>query len=278
MGGIEGCPACGRHTVADGARRRCLSCGHRTWALAVDLTRASPLDDVALKGALRSQRRAESSRLLDRLGPIERVIDVGCSTGDFLGVCRARGIEAVGVEPDPRVAALAREAGHEVYAGFFNDVAETIPEADAVVFNDVLEHIADAEGALVTAKGRLRAGGRIAVTLPNARGAFYRAAEALERAGVEGPMRRLWQADYPSPHVHYFTPSSLRILAARVELREVSFESRVAVAPDSVWARVRADRSASRLWAGAVWAGVRIGMPALRRLEGDISVHVFEAV
>lgn len=241
----------------------------------MDLSRPSPLDDVALKAALRAQRRAEFGDLLDRLGPIARVIDVGCSTGDFLEVCRARGIEAVGVEPDARVARIATEAGHDVRVGFFEDVANTIPPADVVAFNDVLEHIPDAERALSTARDRLRANGRVAVTLPNGEGVFYSVARALERVGRDGAMRRLWQADYPSPHVHYFTPKSLRAMASRVGLEETTFFGRVAVEPDSVRARVRADRSASNAQAWAVEMGVRAGMPLLRRAEKDISVHIF---
>ncbi len=272
MGGWGRCPACDAGTVHEAGRRRCPTCGHRTWALPVDLARPSPLDDVALKAALSNQRRAEFTRLLDRLGPVRRIVDVGCSTGEFLDVCRDRGVEAVGVEPDARVAAVARRKGHDVRDGFFDEVAPSLGSAEVVVFNDVLEHIPDAEGALRTAK---TIASRLAITLPNGEGAFYSVARALERAGRRGSMRRLWQADYPSPHVHYFTPRSLRTMARRAGWAEVSFEARVAVDPSGVWERVRADRSSSVVFAAAVWGGVRLGWPVLRRAPKDISVHVF---
>ncbi|MEQ9500589.1 MAG: class I SAM-dependent methyltransferase [Deltaproteobacteria bacterium] len=258
----------------EAGRRRCPFCGHRTWALSVDLDRPSPLDDVALKAALSKQRRAEFHGLLAALGTVRRIVDVGCSTGDFLDVCRERGVDAVGVEPDPRVAAVARRKGHDVRDGFFDAVAPALGAADVVVFNDVLEHIPDAEGALRTAK---TIGSRLAITLPNGEGAFYSVARWLERAGRGGPMRRLWQADYPSPHVHYFTPRSLRTMAQRAGWTEDSFEARVAVDPSGVWERVRADRSSSVVFAAAVWGGVRLGWPVLRRAPRDISVHLFSA-
>ncbi|MEQ8279742.1 MAG: class I SAM-dependent methyltransferase [Deltaproteobacteria bacterium] len=272
MGGWGRCPACDAGTVDEAGRRRCPSCGHRTWALSVDLDRPSPLDDVALKAALSKQRRAEFHGMLAALGSVQRIVDVGCSTGEFLDVCCERGIDAVGVEPDPRVAEVAQRKGHDVREGFFDAVALSLGSADVVVFNDVLEHIPDAEAALRTAK---TIGSRLAISLPNGEGAFYSVARLLESVGRDGPMRRLWQADYPSPHVHYFTPRSLRTMARRAGWAEVSFEARVAVDPSGVWERVRADRSSSVAFAALVWGGVRLGWPVLRRAPKDISVHVF---
>ncbi|MEK6277267.1 MAG: glycosyltransferase [Actinomycetota bacterium] len=42
------------------------------------------------------------------------VLDAGCGRGELLDLLRERGIECSGVEPDPQLAAAAREKGHEV--------------------------------------------------------------------------------------------------------------------------------------------------------------------
>lgn len=273
------CPACGAESLERGpAHARCTGCGHRTSDLELDLSRPSPLDDEGLKDALRTQRRREHDALLDAAAaraPVRRVLDVGCATGEFLNACRDRGLEAVGVEPDPRLAARARRAGHRVEEVLFEDLPDEVGRFDLISFNDVLEHIPDVRGTLSSVPRLLAPGGMLAVTVPSADGVFFRLASGLERLGVAGPMRRLWQADFPSPHLHYFSPASLERLAEQAGLRPVWSAARSPVSADGLWRRIRADQSVSLPYAFAVWSAVRASLPVLERLPKDISVQLF---
>src|SRR5688500_10093400 len=49
------------------------------------------------------------------------VLDVGCGTGIAGGLFTARGCRVVGVEPDPRMAVLARRRGIDVHETTFEE-------------------------------------------------------------------------------------------------------------------------------------------------------------
>lgn len=48
-------------------------------------------------------------------------VDVGCGTGKFGRLVAARGIDVLGIEPDPRMGAIARRHGIKVVDGTFED-------------------------------------------------------------------------------------------------------------------------------------------------------------
>src|SRR6478736_3119307 len=94
---------------------------------------------VPLEGIHQDRRRAESfgsaadaydrfrsgypGALIDDLladGP-SSVLDVGCGTGKVAAAIAARGFRVVGVEPDRRMAAVARARGVEVDVVSFED-------------------------------------------------------------------------------------------------------------------------------------------------------------
>lgn len=137
-----------------------------------------------------------------------RVCDVGCGSGKLLGLARARGLEVVGVEPDPAAREAAASRGLRVVAGS----AEALPDElergsfDGVVMAHSLEHCLDPLAALAGARSLLRPGGALVVEVPN------NEALGLARAGAAWP----W-ADVPR-HVNFFTASSLQIACRRAGL------------------------------------------------------------
>jgi 2-polyprenyl-3-methyl-5-hydroxy-6-metoxy-1,4-benzoquinol methylase len=72
-----------------------------------------------------------------------RVLDVGCGTGSVsLHVAANTGAQIIGVEPDERRAALARERGLDVRAEMLtDDLLARLGSFDVVMFADVLEHL-----------------------------------------------------------------------------------------------------------------------------------------
>ncbi len=83
-----------------------------------DRSRAESFGTVAL--AYDRFRPSYPAALVDdlvRLGP--RVLDIGCGTGKAAVPLAARGLTVLGVEPDPRMAEVARAHGVDVETGYF---------------------------------------------------------------------------------------------------------------------------------------------------------------
>lgn len=86
--------------------------------------------------------------LLDGLPRDGRLLDVGCGTGDLVRAAREAGLEALGVEPDPEMAALAGgRLGEEVVVAGLPDLPFAGDGFDAVTASFVLNHVDDPRAA-----------------------------------------------------------------------------------------------------------------------------------
>lgn len=129
-------------------------------------TQASNTYDVYARSG--SARR----EMLDFVPPdSSRVLDVGCSIGEFgEQLKRERSVEVWGVEPDPEAAAIAATKLDRVVTGTFDAEEFSGPiEFDCIVFNDVLEHMVDPYSALGSARRLLSPRGIIVASIPNVR-------------------------------------------------------------------------------------------------------------
>ena len=153
-----------------------------------------------------SRRRA---LLLGEAWPGERVLDLGCGAGRFVGALRDAGADPVGVE----IAGAALErARRNVPGGDFRLVEPdgSLPldhrSVDLVWCSEVLEHVADVGELLLEVRRVLRPGGRLLVTVPF-HGRVQAALIALVRFDAH--------FDPLGQHVRFFTRRSLaRALAS----------------------------------------------------------------
>ncbi|MFN3955768.1 MAG: class I SAM-dependent methyltransferase [Pararhodobacter sp.] len=141
-------------------------------------------------------------------------VELGCGNGDRMVQLAPYLSEIVGMEPDPKAAAVARAKGLEVLDG----TAEALPPElaarrfDFVLFTHVLEHCLDPMLALRNAAGLLADDGVLMLETPNNH------AKGFRRYGAS------WRwVDVPR-HLNFFTESSLRACARAAGLVVVRSE------------------------------------------------------
>jgi SAM-dependent methyltransferase len=90
------------------------------------------------------------------------VLDVGCGTGIAARLFQAAGCRVLGVEPDARMAGLARQSGVDVEVATFEDWDPAGRQFDAVIAAQAWHWVDPVAGAAAAARA-LRPGGRLAL-------------------------------------------------------------------------------------------------------------------
>ena len=163
------------------AVHQCSTCGSGTTlplAAAEDLAAYYPASyaphDMLHRLLAQAMQRVQRAR--DRRFPLlalrtgrrpGRLLDVGCGRGDLVASWIGAGWQALGIEPSPAAAAVARRRGAEVLVGTLATVSLERESVDAAVFRHSLEHVLDPQADLRRVHAALRPGGKLAVIVPN---------------------------------------------------------------------------------------------------------------
>jgi 2-polyprenyl-3-methyl-5-hydroxy-6-metoxy-1,4-benzoquinol methylase len=103
--------------------------------------------------------------------PLGRVLDIGCGAGSTGSLLRPRHPDRlVGIEIDPGAAEQARQIYDEVLVGSCEELLAGLDGPfDTILCYDVLEHLVDPWAVLAQAHRLSSPGGRLHVSVPNAR-------------------------------------------------------------------------------------------------------------
>jgi SAM-dependent methyltransferase len=150
--------------------------------------------------------------IVDRVreGP---VLDVGSHTGETLIALRARGLDVVGLEPNPAAAERARSRGLEVIEASIEHSDLPRGRFRSVLLSQVLEHVEDSHLVLSRARETLAPGGTVFIVVPNVGSAWRR---------LFGVHWAHWHVPF---HLYHHTERSLRKLLAQSGLTVSRLES-----------------------------------------------------
>ena len=114
-------------------------------------------------------RRLQAVARLLKISPADiRLVDIGCSRGQFVDFATQAGFIAEGVEPATKIAAAAREAGINVRTGLLEE--QQYPDAtfDAASLFEVVEHLREPLPLLQECRRILKPGGILLISTGNA--------------------------------------------------------------------------------------------------------------
>ncbi len=117
---------------------------------------------------LQESRLRKCVSLIESL-PTGRLLDVGCSKGEWALRWKARGWRTAGIDLNREHIAIARDAGIE---GRFCDLnRDRLPFSDAefdlIFAGEVIEHLVDTDGFLTEVHRCTKPGGHLLLTTPN---------------------------------------------------------------------------------------------------------------
>jgi len=154
--------------------------------------------------ALAPHFRRRLRRLAQAFPKRGRLLDVGCADGFFLELAHADGWEVCGVEISrPMAEEASQKLGIPIVPSY-----QELPERpfDAITLWDVIEHLPEPIVTLIQLRERLRPGGVLMLSTPNA--GHWQAVRVPQ----------LWTAYRPPAHLVLFTAESLRLALEKAGL------------------------------------------------------------
>ncbi len=125
----------------------------------------------------------------------ERILDVGCGTGQLTAEVAQRCAEAMGIDASPEMIATARKNFPQLIFAVGNATALPFDnEFDAVMSNAALHWIRNQRGAIASIARALKPGGRFVFEMGghrNLRKTMEAACEAMRSLGVHDPENRI---------------------------------------------------------------------------------------
>jgi 2-polyprenyl-3-methyl-5-hydroxy-6-metoxy-1,4-benzoquinol methylase len=135
-----------------------------------------------------------------------RILDFGCGIGHFVKTCQANGWEAVGFEPNPTAANIAKEDQKISLLPDLKALGQQ-KKFDVITLFHVLEHVHSLNKTLKLLLDRLKKRGLLFIAVPN-----REAADATA-------FKEHWAAWDVPRHLYHFNLTSMQYLAERHDCR-----------------------------------------------------------
>lgn len=152
-------------------------------------------------------------RILDFLDKMKikgKILDVGCSSGEFLLFIKRRGFDAYGVEINKVTADVARKNGLNVLNCFLEEAKFADNYFSVIMLGDVIEHAIN-PGNLLKECGRiLKDNGVLIISAPNLNSFWSEITFVLYKL-----FKIPWSSITPPYHLYYFSDKNLNLLLSK---------------------------------------------------------------
>ncbi len=170
---------------------------------ASDFNQPTP-DEVERRRKVASRRLQSIARLLKKPPADIRLVDVGCSRGQFVDFAAQAGFVAEGVEPATKIAAAARDAGLNVRTGLLEEQHYPDASFDAASLFEVVEHLREPLPLLQECRRILKPGGVLIISTGNT---------ASWTVSAMGARWDYFHIEKDGGHISFFNPQSITSLA-----------------------------------------------------------------
>jgi SAM-dependent methyltransferase len=154
--------------------------------------------------------------------PGERILDVGCFTGDLIGVLCAKGADAYGLELQAEAVEIAQQRfPGRVYKADVEGSAFPAGPYDAITMMQLIEHVTDPAKFVRRAHSLLAPHGRLFLQTPDSSSMIART------------LRSHWPPLAPIEHIHLFSRNAIGRLLQRCGFTEVRYRAHIKTLPVS---------------------------------------------
>ena len=254
----------------------CKNCGYEKANLQQTINLHSShqlIDENARETGLSELRKRNFAIIAENIKSLKpnggSLLDVGCAHGWFMETV-GNDFEVLGLEPDKEIFEETSRRNLPIRMGYFPQALGDCEKFDVIVFNDVIEHIPDIKRTLAYCHQHLNDDGLLVLNLPSKNGIVYRLSKIFCKFGISKFFERLWQKDFPSPHLHYFNLPNLTSFLERNKFNVKNKGALSTIRLSGLYARISYDRHLGRIGSAFVYIGVALLLPILSLLPSDI--------
>jgi 2-polyprenyl-3-methyl-5-hydroxy-6-metoxy-1,4-benzoquinol methylase len=260
---------------------KCPACGLYTSDASFDFSFKSSLEEGPREIGLKQLRFDNFETIVTALKAAKpgklKGLEVGVGNGWWLKVCQDEGIDCTGIEPETSHQEYHKANGLKVHYSFYPaEEIKTKSGYDFIIFNDVFEHIKNIDDLLVALKADLAPEGILIINLPMSDGFFYKTAVLLQKLGISSFLTRMWQFNFHSPHMNYFSQQNLKMLLQKHGFNNVADMALKSVNFATVKDRISADGSVNKLKAAFLTTGITLLKPVIQSSKPDTRVFFFK--
>lgn len=197
--------------------------------------------------------------ILQQLGDVGSLLDVGAGTGDFLKVAKEKGWQVHGMEPNKNAAKLALEKGIDLKASL-NDFEGK--QFDVVTLWHVLEHIPDLEETILKLAALVKPQGALIIAVPN-----FKSFDARYYG-------KFWAAYDVPRHLWHFSKKSMKnLFAENFHLKKIE-----PMIFDSFYVSLLSEKykTGRKFSLKAFWIGLLSNIKAKRSKEYSSHIYCFK--